>query len=134
MVERLRGIFAFALYDARRGRLLLARDRYGVKPLFYAVHQGQWVFASEMKAILALPGFRPELDRQACYDFLGLGYIRELPRASWVTVDREGQRSRTYEDIEPRVEADRSLADAAGDAAERLLSAVSAQSVADVPV
>jgi asparagine synthase (glutamine-hydrolysing) len=97
-----------------------------------------------MKAILALPGFRPELDRQACYDFLGLGYIpepatgfaniRALPRASWVTVDREGQRGRAYEDIEPRVQPEHSLADAAGAAAERLLAAVAAQSVADVPV
>src|SRR5207245_8704270 len=65
LVSRLRGIFAFALYDGRAGRLLLARDRFGVKPLFYTVHDGQWVFASEMKAIAALPDFRAEIDRQA---------------------------------------------------------------------
>src|SRR3989454_4560621 len=72
-VERLRGIFAFALYDRRRCTLLLARDRFGVKPLFLATVDEQWVFASEIKAIAALAGFRPELDRQACFDYLGLG-------------------------------------------------------------
>ncbi|MFN2572383.1 MAG: asparagine synthetase B, partial [Gemmatimonadales bacterium] len=77
MVELLRGIFAFAIYDAPRRRVLLARDRFGVKPMFYAIHEGQLVFASEIKAITALPGFRPTLDRQACVDFLGLGYIPE---------------------------------------------------------
>src|SRR6266702_1564684 len=83
MAGRLRGIFAFAIYDTRRRALYLARDRFGVKPLFYALHNGEWVFASEIKAILALPGFRPAIDRQACYDFLGLGYVPEP--ATWKT-------------------------------------------------
>src|SRR6266571_8009746 len=60
-----------------RRRLLLARDRYGVKPLFYAERDGEWLFASEIKAIVARRGFVPQLDRQACYDFLGLGYVPE---------------------------------------------------------
>ncbi|HYF39571.1 MAG TPA: hypothetical protein VD930_07795, partial [Gemmatimonadales bacterium] len=68
MTARLRGMFAFALLDRRRNRLMLARDRFGIKPLFYARHREEWIFASEMKAILALDEFRPELDRQACYD------------------------------------------------------------------
>src|SRR5207247_5251312 len=75
MVSLLRGIFAFAIYDRRQGRLLLARDRFGVKPLYYARHAGQWVFASDMTPILALAGFRPELDRPACYDVPRIGYI-----------------------------------------------------------
>jgi asparagine synthase (glutamine-hydrolysing) len=77
MVSLLQGMFAFALYDRTRSRVLLVRDRFGIKPLYWATHRGQWVFASEIKAILALDGFRPELDRQACYDFLGLSYIPE---------------------------------------------------------
>src|SRR5918911_222967 len=72
MVHALRGMFAFAIYDRTRRRLLLARDRFGIKPLYYARHAGQWVFASELKALLALEDFKPELDRQACYDFFGL--------------------------------------------------------------
>ena len=75
LVRALRGIFAFAIYDRARCRLLLARDRYGVKPLFYAEVDGEWLFASEIKAIVARRGFVPRLDRQACYDFLGLGYV-----------------------------------------------------------
>jgi len=57
-VHKLRGMFAFALYDERAGRLLLARDRVGKKPLHYALQNGTLLFASEMKAILAV---RPEL-------------------------------------------------------------------------
>ncbi len=144
MLTRLRGIFAFALYDQRRGRLFLARDRFGVKPLFYAVHDGQWVFASEMKAILALPGFEPMVDRQACYDFLGLGYIPEpatgfaniqaLPRASCLTVDAQGHHLRAYERIEAHPDSRRRLADTVDTTSGLLLAAVEAQSVADVPV
>src|SRR5688500_5503640 len=51
MASRLRGMFAFAVLDRPRNRVLLARDRFGIKPLFCAMHEGQWVFASEMKAI-----------------------------------------------------------------------------------
>ena len=63
--------------------MFLARDQFGIKPLSTPdFHQGQWVFASEIKAIVALSGYRPELDRQACYDFLGLGYVPEPATAS----------------------------------------------------
>ena len=65
MAARLRGMFAFAVLDRRRNRVLLVRDRFGIKPLYYARHGDQWLFASEMKDILAVAGFRPELDRQA---------------------------------------------------------------------
>src|SRR2546429_1398588 len=122
MVARLRGIFAFAIYDRRRGRLFLARDRFGVKPLFFTVQDGEWAFASEMKALLALPGFRPEIDRQACYDFLGLGYIPEpatgfaniqaLPRGSCLTISRQGHHLREYEQIAAHPDRGRTLADA----------------------
>src|SRR4051812_6246094 len=69
MVGLLRGMFAFAIYDLRKRCLVLARDRFGIKPLYYAIHNHQWVFASEIKAILALSDFTPTLDRQACYDY-----------------------------------------------------------------
>jgi asparagine synthase (glutamine-hydrolysing) len=74
-VHKLRGMFAFALYDERASRLLLARDRLGKKPLHYALHNGTLLFASEMKAILAV---RPELakvNHSALLQYMYFGYI-----------------------------------------------------------
>ncbi len=144
MVERLRGIFAFAVYDRTRRRLLLARDRFGVKPLFYAEHGGQWAFASEIKAIAALPGFRPELDRQACYDFLGLGYVPEpatgfanvaaLAPATIMVIDAGGARRSSFHTVEARPDTRWTLNVCADEVSTALLAAVGSQSVADVPV
>lgn len=71
-VEHLRGMFAFAIADG--DRLLLARDRFGIKPLFYAAVPGGLAFASEIKALLRHPGLRPGLDMQAFADSLILRY------------------------------------------------------------
>jgi asparagine synthase (glutamine-hydrolysing) len=54
MVDRLQGMFAFGIYDRKRCKLLLARDRFGIKPLFYASTASQWIFASEIKGITAV--------------------------------------------------------------------------------
>ncbi len=144
MVERLRGMFAFAIYDQRTCRLLLARDRFGIKPLYYAEHKGQWLFASEMKAILALDGFSATPDRQACYDYLGIGYIPEplsgfneirvLPKATMLEVDATGGRLFEYYRPNPQPEEQWSLASAADAVSQALLDAVREQSLADVPV
>jgi asparagine synthase (glutamine-hydrolysing) len=64
-VDHLRGMFAFALWDARRQRLLLARDRIGIKPLYYAVAGGRLIFASELKAILQIPDVERALNWRA---------------------------------------------------------------------
>ncbi len=61
-VERLNGDFAFAIWDARRRQMMLARDRMGVRPLFYTTHRGATYFASEAKALFEVPGIEPELD------------------------------------------------------------------------
>ncbi|HEY0350904.1 MAG TPA: asparagine synthase (glutamine-hydrolyzing) [Gemmatimonadales bacterium] len=144
MVSRLRGMFAFAIFDLPRNRVLLARDRFGIKPLFWASHQGQWIFASEMKAILALSGFRPELDRQACYDFLGLSYIPEpatgfanvfvLEKGTTLLLDERGARSAEFARMTSVPDTDRSRSELAEAAGKLLSQAVQGQSVADVPV
>ena len=144
MAARLRGMFAFAVLDRARNRVLLARDRFGIKPLYCAVHAGQWAFASEIKALLALRGFRPELDRQACYDYLGLSYIPEpatgfanifaLPKGTTLTLDERGSRSAAFAELAVQPDRSGSLAQRAERAAELLLRSVKQQAVADLPV
>lgn len=75
MVERLRGMFAFAIWDRRRRRLLLARDRIGIKPLYIYRDSEKLLFASEPKAILAYPNFKAELDPAALEDYLAYGAV-----------------------------------------------------------
>jgi asparagine synthase (glutamine-hydrolysing) len=74
-VERLRGMFAIALWDRRHRRLLLARDRFGIKPLYYELGNGQLTFASELKALERQPASSREVDRQALHAFLAFNSI-----------------------------------------------------------
>jgi asparagine synthase (glutamine-hydrolysing) len=74
-VERLRGMFAIALWDKRRRRLLLARDRFGIKPLYYSHENGALSFASELKSMLEQPGFSREIDPQAIAAYLAFNSI-----------------------------------------------------------
>jgi asparagine synthase (glutamine-hydrolysing) len=74
-VQKLRGMFAFALYDERRRRLLLARDRLGIKPLHYAAVNGRLLFGSEIKAILAAAPELAEIDPQALLQYFYFGYV-----------------------------------------------------------
>ena len=72
-LERFNGIYAFAVWETRAGRLFLARDRIGVKPLFYARTDQGLIFASEMKTIFCHPEMKPEIDRDGIYQILLLG-------------------------------------------------------------
>src|SRR5689334_22600622 len=74
-VERLRGMFAFAVWDRRERRLFLARDRVGKKPLHYALVGRTLVFGSEIKSLLQHPGVKREINLQAISDFLSFGYV-----------------------------------------------------------
>ncbi|MEP6618262.1 MAG: asparagine synthase (glutamine-hydrolyzing) [bacterium] len=75
MVQRLRGMFAFAMWDDKAQRLLLARDRLGIKPLYYWLTDDGIAFASELKSFLALEHFPRELDTTAIHEYLALGYV-----------------------------------------------------------
>ncbi len=79
-VQKLRGMFAFALWDERRGKLLIARDRLGKKPLHYALHKGRLYFASEIKSILAVAPELAEVNRAALLQYMYLGYIPDPAR------------------------------------------------------
>ncbi len=74
-VERLRGMFAIALWDERERRLLLARDRFGIKPLYYRLANGTLSFASELKAMLEQPGFSRQIDPRAMAAYLAFNSI-----------------------------------------------------------
>src|SRR5919202_1440518 len=104
-VTRLNGMYAFALWDPRRGELLLVRDRLGIKPLVYAPIPNGVLFGSEPKAILAHPAFEPAVDEAALREVLtpistpGATVWRgmvEVPSGSFVAVGRDGCRTETY--------------------------------------
>src|SRR5215468_2035924 len=86
-VERLRGMFAFAIWDRRERRLFLARDRVGEKPLHYALAGGTLVFGSEIKSVLQHPGVKREVDLRAISDFLSFGYVPD-PATAFIGVSK----------------------------------------------
>jgi asparagine synthase (glutamine-hydrolysing) len=76
-VQKLRGMFAFAIYDERNRKLLIARDRLGKKPLHYALHNGRLLFASEIKSILEIAPELAEVNVRALWQYMNLGYIAD---------------------------------------------------------
>jgi asparagine synthase (glutamine-hydrolysing) len=145
-VERLNGMFAFALYDAAERRLFAARDRAGEKPLFYAHRGATFAFASELKALLADPAFPREIDPEALEHFLAWGYVpgprcilagvSKLPAGHALTYELERDRLRVWRYWRLPVPAlDGASDEELTDELERLLEdAVRRQLVADVPV
>ncbi len=146
-VERLRGMFALALWDARELRLLLARDRFGIKPLFVRQAEGTLSFASELKAMLEQPGFSRQIDPRAVAAYLAFNSIpapltifaeaRKLP-AGTLAVWRDGELTQTrYARPSPvaagetRRRPEGALAD---ELRETLRDSIRAHLVADVPV
>jgi asparagine synthase (glutamine-hydrolysing) len=148
MVDELRGMFAFALWDQRQQRLLLARDPYGIKPVYYSWHEGTFRFASQVKALLAGGGVPRRLDPGGLVGFLLWGSVPEpftcfeevgaLPSGATMTVDVRGP-AHPVRYFEPRTCYERP-AHRRGrpELAERLRqafeSSVRAHLVADVPV
>lgn len=142
-VQALRGMFAFAIWDANTQTLVLARDRFGKKPLYYAqTAQGLW-FGSELKSVLCAPDLSRELDFSALDDYLALGYIpasasifravRKLPPASVLEL-RAGQvHMRRYWRLQWDVSAMMTEARAGEELRERLADAVRCRLIADVP-
>ena len=96
-LDRLNGMFAFAIWDARLGRLFLARDRFGKKPLFLCEDKGILWFASEIKAILACPGVARELDTESVWEYFSYRYV-PAPRT---LLGRTHPGDRPFRDAEP---------------------------------
>ncbi len=144
VVRRLNGMFDFALWDARRRRLLIGRDRLGVKPL-YVLQDGQRLaFATEAKALLQLPGVRTELNRDALGDYLHLGYvpaplsifkgIRKLPPATLLAVENGQVREWRWWRLSPVVDRNVGEAEWVQRIRDGIDRSVHAQMVSDVPI
>ncbi|MGL6291514.1 MAG: asparagine synthase (glutamine-hydrolyzing) [Silanimonas sp.] len=142
-VARLEGMFAFALWDRARGQLLLARDRLGKKPLFLWEGPDGIGFASELKSLLALPGFRREVDTGVLPGYFAFGYVpsprsifrdvRKLP-AGHYAVWRDGRlREERYWQLDFAPTFRGSEAEAEQQLHDRLQAAVDDRLVADVP-
>jgi asparagine synthase (glutamine-hydrolysing) len=142
-LPRLRGMFAFAMYDRASGRLVLARDPFGIKPLFLARTGNRLVFASELKALVRLPGFRPAIDDAALAALLLYDWIPEdqsiycgiekLLPGTYATIDPDG-RYQSHQYWDPVTAFGARAADGAPSLAEALESSVRAHLVADVEI
>jgi asparagine synthase (glutamine-hydrolysing) len=146
-VQRFRGMFAFALWDRNRQTLFLARDRLGVKPLFYSfLPNGTFLFGSELKALLAYPGFPKPLDPLAVEDYFAYGYVPEprtiyqgtykLSPGHYLTLVR-GQpvpQPKAYWDIPFRAHGPISEQDAQEELIHRLRESIKIRLVSEVPL
>ncbi len=144
-VERFRGMFAFAIMDWRRNLLFLARDQFGIKPLYYVETPRHFGFASELQALRMVPGFTGEFDFDSLDQYLWLQYVpaprsiftqvQKLPPAHWLTVDLEGRvsRPREYWRLKFAPEQGRSMEEWTEAADAVIGESVRAHLVSDVP-
>lgn len=146
MVHHLRGMFAFALWDDARKRLLVVRDRLGIKPVYYADVNGRFVFGSEIKAIFASGYVQPQFNREILCSYLALGYvpapdtlfmnIRKLEPGHLLVVDEHGVQDRAYWDLyqDSSPLKDCNEEDYLNQVEAKLEEAVKLRLIADVPV
>ncbi|KAB0331705.1 asparagine synthase (glutamine-hydrolyzing) [Janthinobacterium lividum] len=144
-VRHFRGMFAFAIWDARHDRLFIARDPFGKKPLFLCEHAGGLLFASEIKALLAVPGMAAQADESAIWDYFAYRYvpgpatlfqgIRKLAPGSTLTWENGALREQVYftpADSRPRVAAPLP-ADPVATFLDKLDESVRIRMISDVP-
>lgn len=143
-VKRLNGIFAFAIWDGAENRLVLYRDRVGVKPLFYAVKNDTIVFGSEIKALFCHPDIKPEIDINSFREIFGIGPARtagngvfcginEIIPGEYAVFSEKGFNTVRYWQLESRVHTD-SYAQTVENVAFLVKDAIRRQMVSDVPV
>lgn len=142
-LDEINGMFAVALWDARRRRLLLARDRVGKKPLYYARRERGLLFSSELRSLLAFPGGAWDVDTDACRAFLALGHmpsdrtpiegIRRLPPGHSLVWEQGDISVRPYW-AAAAADPPRTIAEADLALRDLLASAVSLRLISDVPV
>lgn len=148
LVDHLNGMYAFALWDKQKKKLLIARDRFGEKPLYYGVFDGKLIYASEPKAILAHPSVKTGLDQDALRHYLSFDYvpapmsiykgISKLPAAHLLTVENGEVKTRRYWNLSWEKPAEQlngaGFAGKVQELKELLSDAVRMRLVADVPL
>jgi len=144
LVERLRGMYAFALWDADARQLLLVRDRLGQKPLYYARFDDQFLFASEIKALLQHPATPRQVNQEALPEYLALGYVlppntlfagvHKLAPGSLLTINAEGQ-TQTRRYWQPSITPQKApYPDQRDQLRQKLNEAVAIRMMSDVPL
>lgn len=145
-LNRFNGMFAFGLWDARRRRLVLARDRIGVKPLYFTINSGRVIFGSTLKAITAFADVSREISKEAMDLYFQMAYIPaphsiyrdvlKLEPGTWLECSADGHtRTQRYWPLPPRGGRSASTIEGAADRLEELLdSSVRYRLISDVPV
>jgi asparagine synthase (glutamine-hydrolysing) len=143
-VDHITGMYAVALWDAKRQRLILVRDRMGQKPLYYSVSNGRLVFGSEVKSLLRSSFVKADIERSALRDYLALGYapspgtmfagIHKLPPASTLIWEQGAFRIQSYWQIPSVIDTKRSEKDWSESIRSELERAVADHMISDVPI
>ncbi|MBP9110827.1 MAG: asparagine synthase (glutamine-hydrolyzing) [Pyrinomonadaceae bacterium] len=145
LVDHINGMFAISLWDTAKKKLILARDRFGEKPIYYGVFDGKLLYASEPKAIFAHPSVKAELNLDALRHYLSYDYVPaphsiykgifKLPAAHILTVENGEIKTRRYWNVSwEKSEKPASLNNAAAELRELMSDAVRMRLVADVPL
>lgn len=143
-VKKLNGIFAFAIWDEQNQQLYLYRDRVGIKPFFYYLHENQLVFASEPKALFCYPNVQPRLNLDGLREVLGIGpartsgngifeHVSEVLPGHYMCYSKKGFTDNTYWDLSAREHED-SYSATVEKVSWLVRDAVTRQMISDVPV
>lgn len=143
-VEKLNGIFAFAVFDEEKEKIFLARDRFGVKPFFYCVKDSLFAFSSEIKSLLTLPEIKPVIDTKGLWQLVFLSPITlegktvfksiyEIPPATCGSFSKKGLHLYKYFSLTPE-KLDITAAEAANEVKKLLIDTVQRQIVSSVPL
>lgn len=144
VVKKLNGIFSFAIWNSKKNELFLARDHFGVKPLFYTIYNNTLVFASEIKALFKYPGIEAKLDEQSIAELFGIGPARtaglgifkniyEIKPAHFGIFNESGLHIERYWKLESKIHTD-SLGKTCDNVRFLLEDSISRQLVSDVPL
>ena len=143
-LQKLNGMFAFAIWDNEAESLFLARDRMGIKPIYYAFQDGTFVFSSEVKAVLKSGLVKREINQNSLYEYLNyqtvygentiLDDVKMIPPASWVTIQDNQIETGEYWQIEaPKKRTYRSFEELKVQIAEKFGESIQKRMIADVP-